>query len=196
MRDWSEFEGLAGAITASGRFRSIERAWLTFTHRNGTAIDLLPHGDIANRGRRSSPSAATRCRRRPTSGACLPGRRRSRPPGARCASSPAPRSARTSGVRSSAQRGTGAAASPEHPYTQRPVRCSGTNRGSRSSWPSISRSLTRPSRARPTASRRSCGTPPPSRPRTPRRVERLRPSPSSRMAPRPAAATHAQRHVS
>ena len=97
MRDWSAFEGLADAITASGHFRRIERDGLTFTHRNGTAIDLLPHGDIANRDRRSSPSAATRCRRRPTSSTCWPEGRRSRPPGARCTRSPAPRSARTFG---------------------------------------------------------------------------------------------------
>ena len=52
MRDWSEFEQLGDAITASGHIRRIERNGLTFTHRNGTAIDLLPHGDIANRDRR------------------------------------------------------------------------------------------------------------------------------------------------
>jgi len=53
MRDWSEFEHLADAITASAHFCRIERDGLTFTHRNGTEIDLLPHGDIANRGTRS-----------------------------------------------------------------------------------------------------------------------------------------------
>ena len=61
MRDWSEFEQLADAITASGHFRRIERDGLTFTHRNGTEIDLLPHGDIANQDRRLCwPNDATR----------------------------------------------------------------------------------------------------------------------------------------
>ncbi len=48
MRDWDEFERLAAAITATGHFRRTEHDGLTFAHRNGTAIDLLPYGAITH----------------------------------------------------------------------------------------------------------------------------------------------------
>lgn len=48
MRDWLEFEQLAGAIAASGHFLRTDRDGLTFRHRNGTELDLLPHGPIAS----------------------------------------------------------------------------------------------------------------------------------------------------
>lgn len=46
---WAEFEELAAALSASGAFRRTERAGLKFVHRNGTEVDLLPYGAIADR---------------------------------------------------------------------------------------------------------------------------------------------------
>lgn len=47
LTGWAEFDRLASAITATGRFRRVDRDGLTFVHENGTQIDLIPYGPIA-----------------------------------------------------------------------------------------------------------------------------------------------------
>lgn len=61
LTGWAEFEHLASAITATGRFRRVDSDGLTFIHENGTQVDLIPHGPIAGPDARLRwPNDATR----------------------------------------------------------------------------------------------------------------------------------------
>lgn len=51
---WGEFELLATALTEAGAFRRLERNGLKFVHRNGTEIDLVPFGGIADTDERAT----------------------------------------------------------------------------------------------------------------------------------------------